>query len=56
MSCKFLFGSPFVVVFPALSAALLSGSPFSWAVGLLPCIFKFLGLEAGILAHPSSPF
>ena len=43
--------------FQAVSAAaLLSSGPFLWTVGLLPCILMLLGLEAGLLARPSSPF
>ena len=56
MSWKFPIGSPFAVSSQAVSAALLSSSPFLWAVGLLPCIFKFLRLEAGLLARPSFQF
>ena len=44
------------VVFQAVSAGLLSTGPFSWTVGLVSCILTILGLEAGLLAHPSSPF
>ena len=43
-------------VFQAVPAGLLSSGPFSWTVGLVPCILTILGLEDGLLAHPSSPF
>jgi len=48
--------SVFCGVIPGCGSSSFLFRSVLWTVGLVPCILTLLGLEAGLLAHPSSPF